>query len=111
MYSPNLKKLLLKLPKGLQTLTIENKKRLLLLKADAPKHAAIKFCSATPDIVAEVTDAWSNYIPEKTEEDGYPHFVMSLIWFKEQAVTHGAGLRQRPEGARLLVYRDSLAEV
>lgn len=69
MYSPNLKKLLLKLPEGLRTLTIESKKRLLLLKADAPKHAAVEFCGATPDIVAEVTDAWYNYIPEDEEED------------------------------------------
>jgi hypothetical protein len=69
VYSPNLKKLLLKLPEELRTLTIENKKRLLHLKADAPKNAAVEFCGATPDIVAEVTDAWSNYIPEDEEED------------------------------------------
>lgn len=70
MYSLNLKKLLLKLPKKLQTLIIENKKRLLCLKADAPKHATVKFCSITPNIVTEVTDAQSKYVPKELEEDG-----------------------------------------
>ncbi|OBT81437.1 hypothetical protein VE02_09834 [Pseudogymnoascus sp. 03VT05] len=95
MYSPNLKKNGCSSSKRMHLNTLPSN--------FAAQHLILLQKSQTPSP--------TTYPKKRKKMGAYPHFVMSPIWFKEQAVTHGAGLRQRPEGARLLVYRDSLAEV
>ncbi|KAL5351002.1 hypothetical protein ACLOAV_004576 [Pseudogymnoascus australis] len=110
---PNLRKLLLNLPPWLQTLTTKNKEKLLRLKADVAKHAAIEFCGATPGIAEELTAAWSQYTPESSEGD--EHIAPDALhlgpkWLKYQIAVSQGKIDPRRDGSRRLDYMQSLRE-
>ncbi|KFX91860.1 hypothetical protein O988_07551 [Pseudogymnoascus sp. VKM F-3808] len=110
-FSPNLRKLLLNLPQWLTTLTTTNKENLLCLKADVPKHVAIEFCGATPDIVQELKAAWLE-LPEPSEDGKIPldDFFWGPKWLREALAISQGKVEPHPAGARRLAYMRSVPE-
>lgn len=63
----NLRKLRFNLPQALEILSENGKISLLEAKRYTPKYAVVEFYGATPDIVMQLTTAWSKHIPKEEE--------------------------------------------
>ncbi|OBT73077.1 hypothetical protein VF21_07610 [Pseudogymnoascus sp. 05NY08] len=81
---PNLKKLCLNLPQGLEILTQNNEDLVLEIKQKVPHHATIEFCGATPNIATRLTAAWLSHVPKTKPPKSDSHPFKPLEWYMEQ---------------------------